>query len=239
LLQNLASCDEQTQALAEEISKINSTIPLRKYAEYDEVKLGSLPYDFNCIKDKKGFISKIIESFIRAYHSTDLSINMSNLRYWQASSIESFVRGCNPFFQLFVARSGIFKVLIEDILNIGMQDNANLQTAFDILGETLKFNKRTILILESQIPSASLSNFTQKCLSHLVDSNVFIRSLLLTLYKHTESNSNADPNRDNLFDCGFLANSELCKFVNKNIDKILNGILSVINSYNISQTNLS
>ena len=91
-------------------------------------------------------------------------------------------------------------MLIQDILDIATHDDSNLQTAFDILGETIKFNKRTLLILEANIRSELLDQFKEKCLSHLGDSNVFIRGILLTMYKHTSENKNIDDDREYLFD---------------------------------------
>jgi hypothetical protein len=162
LLHHYGELDEEAQDYAKEISYIPSSISLTKSTEYNESKLGSLKLDFGTVKDHRGFISKIIESFLKSYISNDNSISVSNLRYWQASSIESFVRGCNPFLQLFIARSGILRVLINDIVSIQSQDDANLQTAFDILGETIKFNKRVILIFESHIAEAELPKFQEK-----------------------------------------------------------------------------
>ena len=148
LMANSIYTDLETKKFAKEIAFIPTTIPLKKFNEYDETMLGSMTYDFKLIKDQRGFMSKIIQSFIEIGEES-ISLNSSNLRYWQASWIESFTRGWNPYLQLFIARSGILKILIKDIITIQTQDDANLQTAFDILGEMIRFNKRTILILES------------------------------------------------------------------------------------------
>ena len=110
---------------------------------------------------------------------------------------------------------------------------------------------------------------------------MFLRNVLLSLYKYTTSQSESQKLEDSiisttplqsqihtqdthkpspkptsstdkftkehsspeeaisLFDCPFMANSPICRFVNENISNILNGILEVINVRNISQTNLS
>mmetsp|Transcript_31883 Transcript_31883/g.36408 ORF Transcript_31883/g.36408 Transcript_31883/m.36408 type:complete len:175 (+) Transcript_31883:312-836(+) len=162
LMTNVLFLDEDTKKFVKEIAYIKSVIPLKKFGDYDETKLGSMEYDFSCIKDKRGFISKIIDSFIRANSNQDSLSTSSNLRYWQASSIESFTRGCNPYLQLYVSRSGILKDLIRDIISIQTQDDANLQTAFDILGEMVRFNKRTLLILEAHIKRDELQKFKDK-----------------------------------------------------------------------------
>lgn len=167
-----------------------------------------LEYDFQSIKDERGFISKIIESFITKTDGSSYNVNTSNLRYWQTSTMEGFVRGSNPFLQLFIARSGIFKILINDILTIDKHDDQNLQTAFDIIGETIKFNKRTMLIFEAHIHPDRLEQFMQKCLTHLVDSNVFLRSILLTLFEQSIKVKEEIP-EDKLFHCEFIKNSKL------------------------------
>jgi Trpc4-associated protein len=211
---------------------------LNKSSDFDETRLALLEYDFHCIKDERGFISKIIESFIDKADGHSVNLHTSNLRYWQTSTMEGFVRGSNPFLQLFIARSGIFKILINDILTIEKHDDQNLQTAFDIIGETIKFNKRTLLIFEAHIHPDRLDQFMQKCLSHLVDSNVFLRSILLTLFEQTMKVKEEIP-VDKLFHCEFIKNSKLCQFISENIEQIINGILTVIDYKNISQTNLS
>ena len=225
LLQHYIEIGKEAQKFAMDISMIPSTISLRKSDDYNETELASLKYDFGSIKTTRGFISKIIESFIHAYGA---EMDTSHLRYWQSSSIEAFVRGANPFLQLFIARSEILKFLINDILTITAHDNQNLQTAFDIIGETIKFNKRTILIFEASIRKESLEIFKEKCISHLIDSNVFLRSILLTLYECTMACSQESTSKDTLFNCPFMENSSICAFVGSKISEIVNGILSIL-----------
>jgi len=59
----------------------------------------------------------------------------------------------------------------------------NLQTAFDLLGEILKFNKRTILLFESSVTSIELDVMYKKLMTNIIDSNVFIRSLSISLHR--------------------------------------------------------
>lgn len=93
-------------------------------------------------------------------------------------------------------------------MRIEEKDNMNLQTAFDLLGEILKFNKRTILIFESSLSSAELERICEKLTSNIIDSNVFIRSLLISLYrfnsvishaKRSATGSTAKPTKWNSF----------------------------------------
>lgn len=82
LMENSIYTDSETKKFAKDIAFIPSTIPLRKFNDYDETMLGSMTYDFKAIKDQRGFMSKIIQSFIEIGEE---SASSSNLRYWQAS----------------------------------------------------------------------------------------------------------------------------------------------------------
>ncbi|CAI2383521.1 unnamed protein product [Moneuplotes crassus] len=134
-------------------------------------------------------------------------------------------------------RSFKLNYLLQDILTIETQDDQNLQTALDILGELVKFNKRNILLLEAQIRPSDMQKFLNKCLSHLIDSNVFLRSILLAMLKCQAS----EPSQEGLFnaDKGFIKNSKICSFVSTKIPEIINDIQSNLTVERISQTILS
>jgi len=68
-------------------------------------------------------------------------------------------------------------------VTINEKDNMNLQTSFDLLGEIIKCNKRNILLFESQISKEELDLICEKVKNYVVDSNVFIRSLIISLNK--------------------------------------------------------
>lgn len=58
-----------------------------------------------------------------------------------ASCIEAFLRGSEPMFQKFVAKSGMLEYLINDIVAEGPKVQGGMQTSFDLLGELMKFNR--------------------------------------------------------------------------------------------------
>lgn len=93
LLSQLGDLNEEEKSYAREIAHIPSSIPLLKSSEYNERRMGCLTLNFDLIKDHTGFMRSIIDSFMKTYEETYASNNVTNLRYWQASSIESFVRG--------------------------------------------------------------------------------------------------------------------------------------------------
>jgi hypothetical protein len=61
-----------------------------------------------------------------------------------ASCIEAFLRGSEPIFQKFVAKSGMLAFLIEDIVSDAPKIQGSMQTSFDLLGELMKFNREVL-----------------------------------------------------------------------------------------------
>jgi hypothetical protein len=123
---------------------------------------------------KKGLLSKIIQAFI------DES-DESPYRFWLSSCIESFLRGSSPAEQIFVAQSGLLDHLIEDIASDRLHCSGSLQTSFDLLGELSKACSEVVFMLVNDLDEESFRKLMSVAAANLVDSNVFIRSILLTL----------------------------------------------------------
>ena len=104
-----------------------------------------------------------------------------NYRYWMSSVIESFLRGSLPLHQAMVVQSGLLSHVANGILDETSQSVHGLQSSFDLLGEMIKFNPALVLQLETTLGRDGIANLTRICSSHLVESNMFLRSLLLTL----------------------------------------------------------
>lgn len=102
-------------------------------------------------------------------------------RFWLASCLESFLRGSNKRHQVFVANLGIVRHIVTHILAIGVKTSNNLQTAFDLLGEVVKFNRVTLEIFEACFDDDQFRDFMNIVMENLIDSNVFIRSLFLSM----------------------------------------------------------
>lgn len=64
-----------------------------------------------------------------------------------------------------------------------MEDYKNLQALFDILGEILKFNKRTIILFETSISEQEFNLIWEKAKESIIYSHGFIRSLAVSLNK--------------------------------------------------------
>jgi Trpc4-associated protein len=103
-----------------------------------------------------------------------------NYRYWMSSVIESFLRGSVALHQAMVVQAGLLSYVSQNILDETSQGVHGLQSSFDLLGEIIKFNPALVLQLEVTLGRDGIDNLTRICSSHLVESNMFLRSLLLT-----------------------------------------------------------
>ncbi|CAI5499111.1 unnamed protein product [Closterium sp. Naga37s-1] len=105
-------------------------------------------------------------------------------RFWLASCVEAFLRGSNPRDQQLVAATGLMEHLVEEILRgaSGFKCAASLQIDFDLLGELVKFNPVLFRRLAALVQGERFSRFIEVLVAHLVDSNVFIRSVMLSLH---------------------------------------------------------
>lgn len=123
----------------------------------------------------KGLLSKIVAVLMR--ESGD-----SIYRFWLSSCVESFLRGSSAKEQLFVVETGLLQHLLTEILSPGLKLAGNLQTAFDLLGELSKCNRRVLEKIEAALSEEEFGRLFKVVSSSLIDSNVFIRSLLLGLH---------------------------------------------------------
>ena len=162
----------------------------------------------------------------------------SSARFWISSCIEIFLRGNNSFFQTFTIYSGLVYCLLNDIL-YGKQDkNQVLQISFDILGELVKFNRCCFLVIDySFCDNTEFIEFTKKFISkeNLIDSNVFIRGIVLSIhFFDTNDKKNGFNEKD------FFSNkSKLCKYVKDKLFDLFLALITIVKIENINQTNIS
>ena len=97
-------------------------------------------------KESKGYLSLLSEGYQKSDNPYD-----KDVRFWIASTIETFLRGNNPYFQLFFARTGAFQTVVNQILELGPNEGNLLQIAFDLASESIKFNKRVLKIFEIEV----------------------------------------------------------------------------------------
>jgi len=123
---------------------------------------------------EKGLFSNIADAF---QSETD----DSPYRFWLASCAESYLRGSSPQEQLFAARSGLLEHLVQDITSDRLHCAGSLQTSFDLLGELCKGNSDVLRLLLSMMDEECFRKLMSSAAANLVDSNVFLRSLLLSM----------------------------------------------------------
>lgn len=136
--------------------------------------------DYDVSHLRPGLLSKIIAAFIG--ESDD-----SPYRFWLASCVESYLRGSSPSEQVFAARTGLLKHLIEEITSERLHCAGSLQTSFDLLGELCKGNAKVLQLLVADLDEEKFRKLMSVAAANLVDSNVFIRSLLLSLERMSSS----------------------------------------------------
>ena len=161
------------------------------------------------VKPEAGLLIKIIGAFMG-------ESDESPYRFWLASCIESYLRGSSPAEQLFVAKSGLLNHLVQEVSSERLHCAGSLQTSFDLLGELGKGNSDVFRLLVSGLDEDGFRRLMSVAASNLVDSNVFIRSLLLSLERLSASNRllplHADLNRGSndvtLFDWSSMRGSQ-------------------------------
>lgn len=169
-------------------------------SEKDFIKFGSVRQ--RC-KTKPGLLSKIIFSFIR-------ESDESPYRFWLASCIESYLRGSLPDEQLFVAKSGLLDHLVKEISSNRLHCAGSLQTSFDLLGELSKGNTDVVELLVDDLDEERFRKLMSVASTNLVDSNVFIRSLLLSLERLSARKSLSALHAKGSKNCMSLRGSKNC-----------------------------
>jgi hypothetical protein len=120
-----------------------------------------------------GLISRIIVTLQR--EKAD-----STYRFWLSACVENFLRGGGRRAQNLVARVGALAPTVHHIIHC-RNNHSTLQTSFDLLGEVVKGNRSMLEQLESDLSTDDFRELMIVIMDNLVESNVFLRSLFLTL----------------------------------------------------------
>jgi hypothetical protein len=145
-------------------------------------------FEYDTANLPPGLLSKIVAAFVS-------ESDESPYRFWLASCIESFLRGSSSVEQVFVAKSGLIEHLIADVTRDSFHCSGSLQTSFDLLGELCKGNTEALEILVSYLENEDkFRKLMIGAASNLVDSNVFIRSVILSLEIISLGNQSDDNN---------------------------------------------
>ena len=162
----------------------------------------------------------------------------SSAKFWISSCIEVMLRGNNTFLQAYAVYSGLLYCLLNDILYGKQEKNQTLQISFDILGELVKFNKCSFFILDYCFcENTEFTEFVKKIISKetLIDSNVFLRAIFLSIYFFDTNDKNSGLNEKEYFS----NNSKMCKYIKDNIYDIFLALITIVKVEEINQTNIS
>ncbi|KAL7985473.1 hypothetical protein Chor_004043 [Crotalus horridus] len=100
----------------------------------------------------------------------------SSFRFWQARAVESFLRGATSYAdQMFLLKRGLLEHILYCIVDSECKSRDVLQSYFDLLGELMKFNIDAFKRFNKYI------NTEEKINSSLVDSNMLVRCITLSL----------------------------------------------------------
>ncbi|CAI5715250.1 unnamed protein product [Peronospora effusa] len=186
---------------------------------------GSTP--INLDHPDKGLLSKIIYALIE--QPVD-----SIYRFWLASCVEAFLRHAAPGEQLFVARTPLLHALITEILSGGAyRSQGSFQSAFDLLGEMTKGNCQTLQLFHGLLSNTQFATFMEVVILNLVDSNVFVRSMLLSSEKFAKQ-----PTSGTFGIADDYEMDRMSEFLTVNLVRLLRDLMTIVTTDDINHENI-
>ncbi|KAK2190340.1 hypothetical protein NP493_84g05051 [Ridgeia piscesae] len=131
-------------------------------------------------KGSRGLLTKIVDVMKK-------EPTASTFRFWLARAVESYLRGSTSYCdQIFLLRRGLLQHIASNIVEHDIRPKEILQSSFDLIGELVKFNVEAFKVFDKVLSSTErLDKFLTTVDRNLVDSNMFIRSLILSLEHFT------------------------------------------------------
>jgi hypothetical protein len=102
-------------------------------------------------------------------------------KFWLSACLENFLRGCGRMGQSLVARYGALEHTVQHVMSHYADNSVSLQTSFDLLGEIVKCNHTVLAQLDAMLSEEDFEKFRSVVLKNLIDSNVFLRSMYLSV----------------------------------------------------------
>ena len=139
------------------------------------------------------------------------------------------MRGVNPYLQLFFASHGLIRYLTNSLLSQREETKrTTVQIHYDLLGETVKFNKATYAVMTKMLSETEngLAKIFGLMTSNIIDSNVFIRSCVLTSFYCSRLGGKGEK-------CGGVA-----EMIHKDRYGVYGSLMSSVNPGNISYDNI-
>eukprot|EP00698_Gefionella_okellyi_P000389 TRINITY_DN1033_c0_g1_i2.p1 TRINITY_DN1033_c0_g1~~TRINITY_DN1033_c0_g1_i2.p1 ORF type:complete len:710 (-),score=79.81 TRINITY_DN1033_c0_g1_i2:3-2132(-) len=166
---------------------------------------------------ESGLIKKVANAYMRQSRE-------SPFHFWMSSCLEAFLRSSDVTDQIELIEMGLLDHVVDEILCDFIDKNVR-QSHLDLLSELIKFNGPVIHELEVVLERKSNADkFLQTLRNHLVDSNVLIRSLLLSF-------DFLPPEQTPL-------NGVLCRFLVDQRLQLLVDLMSVVTISSLAQENI-
>lgn len=102
-------------------------------------------------------------------------------KFWLSACVENFLRGCGRMGQTLVAQFGVIENVLKHIVTQDLDSDASMQTYFDLLGELVKTNHSVLARFDTILTEEEFARFRIIVMRNLIDSNVFVRSLFMTV----------------------------------------------------------
>jgi hypothetical protein len=174
-----------------------------------------------------GLASRLVEIIVRYPHSKHI--------FCVSSSLESVIRGCSSHTKLLLARRGLLPALIHVITSTdcgAVSSESSLQAQFDLLGELIKHNRDLFNLMNRDcLYFRGIGKVFALASKNLVDSNVFVRSMFLSLQRFGEEDGLALKYgvKDHAFydhdDCKFF------EYLENNATRLLLDLLYVVDVF--------
>lgn len=177
---NCNSCNRGKQPLANGVPTTQHSAP----------KKSPRPVDTTALPDhERGLMSKLVSILINTTGHSEVSITR---RFLLSGCIETFQRSATVAEKTFVARQGLLSHLVEQLAECDVHTphlSQFRQTGFDLLGQLVKWNRQLFNDMNDifRRDRRIFVRLLRAVSDRLVDSNVFVRSLVLSLEKfHSE-----------------------------------------------------
>lgn len=132
---------------------------------------------------ERGLMMKIVGILMKTLSSDEVNIGR---RYLLSGCVETFQRCASTAEKTFVGRQGLVEHLVRQLcesFKLMSHKNQFRQTSFDLLGHLVKWNRDLFGLMNELLTRehAVLSQLLQVVSERLIDSNVFVRSIALSL----------------------------------------------------------
>ncbi|GJQ08475.1 hypothetical protein GpartN1_g266.t1 [Galdieria partita] len=192
---------------------------------------------------EKGMISLLIDIFTK--HVVDSSCFVS-----LASCLESFLEGATDAEQALLARRGLLRSLVNQIISHDgtVFDCSNtLQASFDLLSQLCQFNRDIFFALNVELKTEDgekSMRFFRNLSRNLVDSNFFLRSVVLSLHRFRVEDELALASSIRSFSTTISApynfsNCVLFHFIQKNRVRLVHDLIHAVRDGEVNQENIS